>query len=39
MFLIVKKINAFIIVEKYQLKLNNFALNLIEKYDDEAKSL
>ena len=38
-FLITEKIDAFIVVEKCQLKLNNFALNSIEKYDDEAKFL
>ena len=38
-FSIAKKINVFIVIEKYYLKLNNFALNLIERYDDEAKSL
>ena len=39
MFSIAKKIDAFIVVEKRRLKLNNFALNLIEKYDDETKFL
>ena len=31
--------NAFIVVEKRRLKLNNFPLNSIEKYDDETKFL
>ena len=38
-FLIAEKIDVFIVIKKRQLKLNNFALNLIEKYDDETKSL
>ena len=38
-FSIAEKIDAFIVVEKCRLKLNNFALNSIERYDDEARSL
>ena len=38
-FLIAKKINVFIVIEKRWSKLNNFALNSTEKYDGEAKSL
>ena len=38
-FLIAKKIDVFIVIEKRQSKLNNFALNSTEKYDDETKSL
>ena len=38
-FSIIKKIDAFIVVEKCRLKLNTSTLNSIEKYDDEARSL
>ena len=38
-FSIAKKIDAFIVVEKRQSKLNNFALNSTERYDDETRSL
>ena len=36
---IAKKIDAFIVIEKRRSKLNNFALNSTEKYDDEARFL
>ena len=39
MFLIAKKIDAFIVVKKRRSKLNIFVLNLIEKYDNEARFL
>ena len=39
MFSIAKKIDVFIVVEKRRLKLNNFALNSIEKYDNKTRSL
>ena len=38
-FSIAKKIDVFIVVEKCWLKLNNFALNLIERYNSEARFL
>ena len=36
---IAEKIDVFIVVEKRRSKLNNFALNSIERYDGEARSL
>ena len=38
-FSIVKKIDAFIVVKKHWLKLNNFALNSTERYNGETKFL
>ena len=38
-FSIAKKIDVFIVIKKCQSKLNNSALNWIEKYDNETKSL
>ena len=38
-FSIAEKIDVFIVIKKRWLKLNNFALNLIERYDDEIRFL
>ena len=38
-FSIAEKVDVFIIIKKRRSKLNNFALNSTERYDDEARSL